>query len=118
MKSSGSRLLIFILGICIGLLAGAGFFIFKVDQYIEKMELFKPRKDTLLISGKSEKSGKPSKGETENKTTNYNAGEKKSGNSNSNADTINQVLNQPGDSKNTKDDTMGYSYSEDQIWVL
>ncbi|MCC7301975.1 MAG: hypothetical protein IT233_04985 [Bacteroidia bacterium] len=48
-KSSGNRVIYFLFGITVGLLVGAGFFIFKIDEYISRIELFnKQGSDSLL----------------------------------------------------------------------
>jgi hypothetical protein len=43
-----NRLTIFLLGLSVGLLVGAGFFIFKIDDYLSKMSLFKSGPDTIV----------------------------------------------------------------------
>jgi hypothetical protein len=44
-----NKIIVFLLGLSLGLLVGAGFFIFKIDDYISKMELFKSAPDTTII---------------------------------------------------------------------
>ena len=47
---SGSyKSLLFLLGLVLGLLAGAGFFIFKMDDLLKKGSILKSSKDTLII---------------------------------------------------------------------
>jgi hypothetical protein len=43
-----NKFIIFLLGLSVGLLIGAGFFIFKIDEYISKLELFKSSPDTIV----------------------------------------------------------------------
>jgi|ERR1051326_1273635 hypothetical protein len=43
-----NKFMIFFLGLSIGLLIGAGFFIFKIDDYISKMSFFKSAPDTVV----------------------------------------------------------------------
>jgi hypothetical protein len=43
-----NKFIIFLLGLSLGLLVGAGFFIFKIDDYISKLELFKSSPDTVV----------------------------------------------------------------------
>ncbi len=47
-KPSGNRLIYFLFGITLGLLVGAGFFIFKIDEYIGRMELFNQQQSDSL----------------------------------------------------------------------
>ena len=44
-----NRTLVFLLGLTVGLLIGAGFFIFKIDDYISKIEFFKSSPDTVKV---------------------------------------------------------------------
>lgn len=49
-KSSGNRLIYFLFGITVGLLVGVAFFIFKIDEYLSRMELFNQKaSDTLVV---------------------------------------------------------------------
>src|ERR1051325_3415496 len=43
-----NKFMIFFLGLTVGLLIGAGFFIFKIDDYISKMSFFKSAPDTVV----------------------------------------------------------------------
>lgn len=47
--SASNRSLLFLLGLVLGLLAGAGFFIFKMDDLLNKGNLFSSSRDTLII---------------------------------------------------------------------
>ncbi|MFH1004329.1 MAG: hypothetical protein V1781_02370 [Bacteroidota bacterium] len=47
--SGTNKTLLFLLGISIGLLAGAGFFFFKIDDMITSMKLFKSIPDTIIV---------------------------------------------------------------------
>lgn len=47
-----NKVIIFLLGLSLGLLVGAGFFIFKIDQYISRLELFKSTPDTVVTIAK------------------------------------------------------------------
>ncbi len=47
--SASNRSLLFLLGLVLGLLAGAGFFIFKMDDLMEKANLFGGTRDTVII---------------------------------------------------------------------
>ena len=47
--SVSNKPLLFILGLVLGLLAGAGFFIFKMDDILKKVNLFNTKKDTIII---------------------------------------------------------------------
>lgn len=47
---ANNNALLFLLGLAVGLLAGAGFFIFKMDELLKNINLFKSKKDTLIIS--------------------------------------------------------------------
>ena len=48
--SASNRSLLFLLGLVLGLLAGAGFFIFKMDDILQKVNLFSTaKKDTIII---------------------------------------------------------------------
>ncbi len=47
--SAGNKSLLFLLGLVLGLLAGAGFFIFKMDDILKKVNLFSASKDTIII---------------------------------------------------------------------
>ena len=44
-----NRSLLFLLGLVLGLLAGAGFFIFKMDGILQKVNFFNAAKDTIII---------------------------------------------------------------------
>ena len=44
-----NRILVFALGLTVGLLIGAGFFIFKIDDYLSKIEFFKGSPDTVMV---------------------------------------------------------------------
>ena len=44
-----NRMIVFLLGLSVGLLIGAGFFIFKIDDYLSKMEFFKSTPDTVKV---------------------------------------------------------------------
>jgi len=47
--SGSNKSLLFLLGLVLGLLAGAGFFIFKMDDILKKVNLFSASKDTIII---------------------------------------------------------------------
>lgn len=47
--SASNKSLLFILGLVLGLLAGAGFFIFKLDEILKKVNLFSASRDTIII---------------------------------------------------------------------
>ncbi len=47
--SASNRSLLFLFGLVLGLLAGAGFFIFKMDDLLKKGNVFNSSKDTLII---------------------------------------------------------------------
>ena len=47
--SGSNKSLLFLLGLVLGLLAGASFFIFKMDDIIKKVNLFNATKDTIII---------------------------------------------------------------------
>lgn len=47
--SDSNKLLLFLLGLVIGLLAGTGFFIFKMNDIIKKINVFKSSRDTIII---------------------------------------------------------------------
>jgi hypothetical protein len=47
--SASNRSLLFLLGLVLGLLAGAGFFIFKMDDLLKKGNILNSSKDTLII---------------------------------------------------------------------
>lgn len=47
--SASNKSLLFILGLVLGLLAGAGFFIFKMDDILKKINVFSSSKDTIII---------------------------------------------------------------------
>lgn len=47
--SASNKSLLFLLGLVLGLLAGAGFFIFKMDDILEKVNLFSSSRDTVII---------------------------------------------------------------------
>lgn len=47
--SASNRSLLFLLGLALGLLAGAGFFIFKMDDLLKKGNVLGSSKDTLII---------------------------------------------------------------------
>jgi len=47
--SSGNKPLLFLLGLAVGLLAGAGFFIFKMDNLLKDINLFRTKKDTVIV---------------------------------------------------------------------
>ena len=47
--SGSNKSLFFLLGLVLGLLAGAGFFIFKMDDILKKVNLFSASKDTIII---------------------------------------------------------------------
>jgi len=55
-----NRIIVFLLGLSVGLLIGAGFFIFKIDDYLSKIEFFKSSPDTVRVitQTKSEESKK------------------------------------------------------------
>lgn len=59
--SASNKSLLFLLGLVLGLLAGAGFFIFKMDDILKKVNLFSSSKDTIIIQQQlntEEKKGK------------------------------------------------------------
>lgn len=70
---SSNKTLLFLLGLLLGLLGGAGFFIFKMDDIMNKSDLFKSKQDTIVIqqlAGKdtiTEKSTKSKKDQAINK---------------------------------------------------
>ena len=47
--SASNKSLLFILGLVLGLLVGAGFFIFKMDGILKKVNLFSSSKDTIIV---------------------------------------------------------------------
>src|ERR1039458_10044085 len=47
--SGSNKSLLFLLGLILGLLAGASFFIFKMDDILKKVKLFRMPKDTIII---------------------------------------------------------------------
>lgn len=47
--SASNRSLLFLLGLVLGLLAGAGFFIFKMDDILKSVNILNSSKDTLII---------------------------------------------------------------------
>jgi len=47
--SASNKSLLFLLGLVLGLLVGAGFFIFKMDDILKKVNLFSSSKDTIII---------------------------------------------------------------------
>lgn len=47
--SASNRSLLFLLGLVLGLLAGAGFFIFKMDDLLKNRNIFNSSRDTLII---------------------------------------------------------------------
>ena len=47
--SASNRSLLFLLGLVLGLLAGAGFFIFKMDDILKSVNILNSTKDTLII---------------------------------------------------------------------
>ncbi len=47
-----NRTITFLFGISLGLLAGASFFIFKMDNFIGKLNFFKSKRDTVIIENK------------------------------------------------------------------
>jgi hypothetical protein len=47
--SASNKSLLFLLGLVLGLLAGAGFFIFKMDSLLKSGNIFSSSKDTLII---------------------------------------------------------------------
>ena len=47
--SGSNKSLLFLLGLVLGLLAGASFFIFKMDDILKKVNLFRMPKDTIII---------------------------------------------------------------------
>lgn len=47
--TASSKTLLFFLGLTVGLLAGAGFFIFKMDTLLKEINLFQSKKDTVII---------------------------------------------------------------------
>jgi len=51
--SASNRSLLFFLGLAIGLLGGAGFFIFKMDELIKNGNIFNSKRDTLIIQQQS-----------------------------------------------------------------
>src|SRR5687768_13700143 len=59
-----NKIIVFLLGLSLGLLAGAGFFIFKIDDYLSKLEFFKSAPDTVKVITET-------KGENTKPYTNY-----------------------------------------------
>lgn len=62
--SASNRSLLFLLGLVLGLLAGAGFFIFKMDDLLKNGTIFNSSRDTLIIqqqvvSSTEDKKNKP-----------------------------------------------------------
>ena len=57
---ASNKSLLFLLGLVLGLLAGAGFFIFKMDGMLEKVNLFSSSRDTVIVqqANTEEKKGK------------------------------------------------------------
>jgi hypothetical protein len=49
MAGPTNKIIVFLFGITLGLLIGAGVFILRIDEYIGKLELFKSSKDTITI---------------------------------------------------------------------
>lgn len=47
--SASNKSLLFLLGLVLGLLAGAGFFIFKMDEILKKINVFNSSRDTIVI---------------------------------------------------------------------
>lgn len=47
--SASNKSLLFLLGLVLGLLAGAGFFIFKMDDILKKVNLFSSSRDTVIV---------------------------------------------------------------------
>ncbi|MBI4929721.1 MAG: hypothetical protein HY841_03085 [Bacteroidetes bacterium] len=47
--SASNKSLLFLLGLVLGLLAGAGFFIFKMDDILKKANLFSSSRDTVIV---------------------------------------------------------------------
>ena len=54
-----NKFIVFLLGLAVGLLIGAGFFIFKIDDYISKLELFKSAPDTIITIADNKGDDKP-----------------------------------------------------------
>lgn len=59
--SASNKSLLFLLGLVLGLLAGAGFFIFKMDDLLKKVTLFSSSKDTIIIQQQPSAEEKKSK---------------------------------------------------------
>ena len=59
--SASNKSLLFLLGLVLGLLAGAGFFIFKMDDILKKVNLFSSSKDTIIIQQQPNTEEKKSK---------------------------------------------------------
>lgn len=59
--SGSNKSLLFLLGLVLGLLAGAGFFIFKMDDILKKVNLFSSSKDTIIIQQQLNTEDKKSK---------------------------------------------------------
>src|ERR1035437_5676506 len=61
--SGSNKSLLFLLGLVLGLLAGASFFIFKMDDILKKVNLFRAPKDTIIIQQANNIEDKKSKTE-------------------------------------------------------
>ncbi len=63
-KPSGTRLVYFLFGASVGLLIGGSFFIFKIDEYLSRVELFTPAApDTVMVAENEGDKGKKSSNE-------------------------------------------------------
>lgn len=60
MAGPTNKIIVFLFGVTLGLLIGAGVFILRIDEYISKLELFQSSKDTITIVKKEPLPGKTS----------------------------------------------------------
>ena len=65
--SVSNRSLLFLLGLVLGLLAGASFFIFKMDDLLKKRTVFNSSKDTLIIQQQVVSDAEKEKNKTDKK---------------------------------------------------
>jgi hypothetical protein len=73
--SASNKSLLFLLGLVLGLLAGAGFFIFKMDELLKRVNVFSSSRDTIIIKQQptiDEKKVKPNASNTLKGTKKYN----------------------------------------------
>lgn len=102
-KPSGTRLVYFLFGASVGLLIGGSFFIFKIDEYLSRVELFTPGvQDTIIVTENEGDKGKKSGNEKWQDTRQYN---KLKADKNSEADSL------AGGTLDTRSDTTGVDSS-------